>query len=443
MNGRIVFTSAKLYDGHGASQDGMTIVVEGGKIAATGRDLADIGPAKRIDLAGKTVMPGMTCGHWHGEFVNIGPPLFGPGGATFLGTEAPPAILALHAARALRIALMSGVTRVISAQCSHNLDSQMQMALRSGLIEGADIVACSRHVLTTGDYEDKAFQWWATPALPGPGARRIGGNVFADGVDAIKQAVREEILFGAEIVKTYVDAGHGLPVTARYRSVSSDELRAIVDTAHERDRRVRVHVVGKKAIMECIELGIDILDHCDFLDEECIAAMVEKGTWYVPSAMFAKLVSSAGRGERLDPTNINDKAYLNLMKMLPLANDAGVRIVPGDDYGAQGMEHGPGIYARELEIYVRDFGIPAEDVLRWATRNGAAMALHDNSGTIEPGKDADMIVVDGDPGADIGILTDPVKNLKLILQRGRVVRNALDIDPAMEPTSDITLFGAH
>jgi imidazolonepropionase-like amidohydrolase len=423
----MIFTSATLYDGRAAKQSGMTVVVDGGRIAAVGKDGAGLGEGRRIDLAGKTLMPGMTVGHWHGEFVDIGPPLFASGRAgTFIGTEQPPAILALQAASALRSALMSGVLRVISASCSNNLDGQMKMALDSGLIEGADIVPCSRHVLGTADQEDRG-KWWQAPDRMPDGLRRIGGNVFADGVEAITKAVRQEILFGAEIIKTYVDGGHGLDWTPTYRSNSGAGLQALVDAAHERDKRVRVHVTNKESILACIQAGVDILDHCDYLDEECIDAMAAHGTFFVPSPLFGKLASSAARGQRLDPANPVDRTWLNLLAMLPKANKAGVRIVPGDDFGAQGMLHGLGAYGRELACYVDDFGIPAEDVIRWATANGAEMALAGaHSGTIEAGKVADLLVFDGDPGKQIGMLADPARYLKLIVQRGRVVKNELD-----------------
>jgi imidazolonepropionase-like amidohydrolase len=108
------------------------------------------------------------------------------------------------------------------------------------------------------------------------------------------------------------------------------------------------------------------------------------------------------------------------------SHKAGVNIVPGDDYGSKGLPHELGGYARELEMYVKEFGIPAEDVIRWTTANGAEMSLlGDETGTIEVGKAADLIVVNGDPGVDIGILTDPARNLKAIMQNGRFVKDDL------------------
>jgi imidazolonepropionase-like amidohydrolase len=113
--------------------------------------------------------------------------------------------------------------------------------------------------------------------------------------------------------------------------------------------------------------------------------------------------------------------------MLPEANKAGVCIVPGDDYGVEIIPHVPGIYAQELAVYVEDVGIAAIDVLRWATVNGAALSQRsEDLGSIEVGKIADLLVVDGDPSADIRLLQDPERNLRAIMKGGRFVKDLLD-----------------
>jgi imidazolonepropionase-like amidohydrolase len=433
MGHRTILSAVTLYDGIRPRQFDMSVVIEDGRIAAVVPPGTDPGPGRRVDLAGRTLMPGMTVGHWHGEFDNIGPPLFtgGPRAGTFIGTEKPPALLALQAAQSLEHALASGVLRVVSASCSNNLDVQMQMAMRDGLLTGADLTACSRHVLGTAEQEDRG-QWWNSMAPVRDGVRRVGGNVFVDGVDQVVKAVRQEILFGAEIIKTYVDGGHGLDWTPTYQAISRDELQAIVDTAHERDVRVRAHVTNADTILTCIELGVDILDHCDFIDERCIEAMVRHGTVFVPSPIFGKLASAAGRGETPNLDDPADRGWLNLQKMLPLANQAGVTIVPGDDYGAMGMLHAPGVYGRELQIYADDFGIPVTDVLRWATVNGAQLAgVADDSGSIEAGKSADFLVLDGDPVENTALFTDPARHLRAIVRRGQVLKNDLCADFAL------------
>lgn len=427
MQSRMIFTGVHLYDGHGGrARHDVAVVVENGMISAV-IEQGDVGPGQQVRVNGMAMMPGMTVGHWHGEFADIGPPLFSYGRAgTFIGTEKPPIVLALQAANALRYALHSGVLRVISASCSNDIDAQLKLALADGLIEGADITPCSRHVLTTGDQEDRGH-WWANDY--GDGLRRIGGNIFVDGPAAVQKAVRQEILRGADIIKTYLDGGHGLEWTSAYRSLLPEEFAALVRTAHERGKRVRVHVTNKESILRCVALGVDILDHCDYIDEECIEAMAKAGTWFVPSPLFGKLASSVARGLPLNPEDPTDRSWLNLVAMLRKADDAGVRIVPGDDYGAQGMAHGLGAYARELVLYVEEFGISPERVIGWATGNGADMALVGQvTGTIEPGKAADLILVAGDPALDMTLLQNPTSNIPLILRAGKPVKNHIGAD---------------
>jgi imidazolonepropionase-like amidohydrolase len=120
------------------------------------------------------------------------------------------------------------------------------------------------------------------------------------------------------------------------------------------------------------------------------------------------------------------REWENLSKMLPEANTAGVCIIPGDDYGVEIIPHRPGIYAEELEVYVNDVGIPALDVIRWATKNGSVlMQQAEDLGTIETGKIADLLIVDGDPSLDITVLKDPVRNLHAIMKDGRFVKDEL------------------
>jgi imidazolonepropionase-like amidohydrolase len=426
MKQAIAFTNARVFDGKGATTMGQTLLVENGRIAGVGQGDAPT-HARTIDLAGKTIMPGMTVAHWHGEFVDIGPPTFSAGrGGVFLGTEEPPALLALCAAKALNIALMSGVTRVLSGSCSNDLDWQMKVAIERGLIEGPHVTPCSRHVVTTADYEDRGH-WWKMPGDFYNGIRRIGGNVFADGVAELAKAVRQEILRGAEIIKVLPTGGHGFELLPAYRGLSRAELETVINTAHERGARVRAHTASKASILECIELGVDIIDHADGIDDECIEAMVKRDVVFVTSMLFTKVVSYGGVGNPVPGKQLDD-AWDNMRVMLPRANAAGVKMVPGDDFGGQGMAHELGVYARELLVYTEDMGIGPADVLRWATLNGAKAALADTEhGSVEEGKVADLLVIDGDPIQNIALLTDPIANLKMVMKGGKLIKNELDM----------------
>ena len=418
----IAFTNAHVYDGHGGQQKGRTVVIEDGKITGIGQGEAP-SRANVIDLDGRTLMPGMTVGHWHGEFLNIGPPIFSSGrGGVFLGTEEPPAVLAVCAATSLQTALMSGVTRIVSGSCSNDLDWQMKMSIERGLFDGPRLTPCSRHMVTTGDYEDRGHWWKADRQYDG--VRRIGGNVFADGTAEIAKAVRQEIARGAEVIKVLPTGGHGFAYSENYRGQSRHELETVVRTAHERDARVRAHTASARSILECLEIGVDIIDHADLMDEACIESLVKHKATFIPSLLFTKLVSYGGKGQAR-PGKEMDAAWDNMRVMLPKANAAGVNIVPGDDFGAQGMEHALGVYARELLVYTEDMGISAADVLRWTTSNGARLCLDADSGSVEVGKRADLIVVNGDPVADMRLLLDPARNLDAVLLSGRFVKNKL------------------
>ncbi len=128
-------------------------------------------------------------------------------------------------------------------------------------------------------------RWWKAYQTPGT-------DVCADGPDALRELVRQEINRGAETIKIFASAGHGQP-NRTTRNMSRDEIAAIIDTAHERGAKVRAHVADKAMIMECIELGLDVVDHGDEVDAEVIAAMVEAGTFWVPSLIFLRSAARA------------------------------------------------------------------------------------------------------------------------------------------------------
>jgi imidazolonepropionase-like amidohydrolase len=205
--------------------------------------------------------------------------------------------------------------------------------------------------------------------------------------------------------------------------MTRDELAAAIDAAHERGALIRGHLVNKRAIMMALELGIDIVDHCDEMDDEVITALVETDATVVPSLYFPKhFVETFGSGLGFAADAM--RADLEHMyATIPKAQAAGVRFVLGDDYGAIGFPHGA--YGGEFRLYTERAGVTPLDVIGWATRNGAEMVGRaDDLGTVEVGKLADLVVLDGDPCADIGALADraPVA----VLKGGELVAGTLD-----------------
>jgi imidazolonepropionase-like amidohydrolase len=172
-----------------------------------------------------------------------------------------------------------------------------------------------------------------------------------------------------------------------------------------------------------LELGIDIVDHCDAMDDEVIAALLSTGATVVPSLHFPKhFLEAYGSGLGFAAEEIQADLQ-HMYDIIPKAQAAGVRFVLGDDYGAVGFPHG--MYGAELRLYVEQVGLSPLDVIGWATRNGAELVgRSDDLGTIEPGKLADLLVIDGDPSEDIGVLADQPP--AAVLKGGELVSGALE-----------------
>jgi imidazolonepropionase-like amidohydrolase len=205
------------------------------------------------------------------------------------------------------------------------------------------------------------------------------------------------------------------------------EMQAAADTAHERGRKIRGHIVSKRGIMAGLEAGLDVIDHCDMMDDECIERLARQGTFVVPSLYFPYMAVEEKR--RTGQSNWGgvdemERGLENSYRVIPKAQAAGVKFVIGDDFGTAAMPHGQ--YARELEAYVKGAGIPALEVIKWATHNGAElMGMGDDLGTIAPGKLADLLIINGDPIADITVLQDR-KNLDVVMKGGALIECHLE-----------------
>jgi imidazolonepropionase-like amidohydrolase len=389
-------------------------VVEGTRITEVCDAPVPARPDDRVvDLRGRTLMPGMVISHYHSTYqdITIMPEP--------LGLEKPPGYLMLVAANHVRRALLQGFTGIVSAGVvNDNIDAELALAIADGIVPGPRLLAGGLGLDTTGDYNDTGKYWWRLGNL---GAQR-----FCDGPDEFRKAVRQEIKRGVQIIKIFASGGHGVPEDDQTRGFALDELRAIVEAAHHRGKRVRAHCAWRDRILECANEGVDIIDHGDQMDEACLEAMQANATFLCPGLYFVKLLLDYG-GEiqiateaQLAPVR---REFENACAMVPKANAAGVRVLTGDDYGVLMLPHGR--YAAEFEFYVKDVGVPPVDVLRWATKHGAqAMGLGDDAGLVEIGRLADLVVVDGDPSVDIALLQDESKILA-VLKDGVFAKDAL------------------
>ncbi len=409
----ILFRGANLLDGTSPARADSQILVEDERIVAVGGEVPAPAPDTRvIELGGKTLMPGLVSCHFHASYAGI---TIQP---EPLGVEKPPGYLMLCAANNVRTALHCGVTTVVSAGANAgDIDAQLKLAIEDGVVEGPRIIAGSKGLDTHGGYTDTEKWWWE---LGNKGAQR-----FADGADEFRRVVRDEIKRGAEMIKIFPSGGHAVPEAEGAMGFTREELDAVIETAHQRGKKARAHCAWRNVIRECVEAGIDVIDHGDQMDEACIELMAAHGTFLAPSMFFTQQMIgpdaalALGTPEQLAPIRAE---FDNMLRRVPEAQAAGVRMVLGDDYGIIVLPHGR--YAEELEFYVKTVGIEPLEVLRWGTANGGELSGLP-VGRIEPGRLADLLVVDGDPSVDIAVLQDPGR-LHAIVKGGSFVKDALD-----------------
>jgi imidazolonepropionase-like amidohydrolase len=409
---RLILTNANLLDGEHPAKPGATVVVDGDRIASVTVGPVEAAPDDRIvDLAGRTLMPGMATCHFHATYHELGsfPAPY--------GLEEVPALQAVRAAKHLEDALARGFTGVVSAGVPHGIDAAMKQAIARGVINGPRFVPSGRELSTTGHGNDNAPWHWDV--------RAAGAARCCDGPEEFRRATRDEVKRGAEMIKVFLTGGHGTTAPKDRVELAPDELRAIVDTAHSRGARVRAHVANKPGILMALDAGVDVLDHCDDLDDECIERIVAAGAFVAPSIYFPTAFLAAMGSPGLGFTDAMKADIDHMCQVLPKADAAGVKLVLGDDYGAVGFAHGR--YAEELGVYVRDAGIPALEVLRWATKHGGELVDPSGGlGVVAEAKLADLLVVDGDPSVDVTVLEDRARVLAVLKAGVFVAGNAPD-----------------
>jgi len=429
---RTVFRNAQVFNGRELAPAGTTVIVEGNRIVQADAGRVKERPGDKVyDLTEKTLMPGMVQSHFHTGF---GPDAGNP--SPYLGLNMPAAYLGMVAAKNAQIALEFGVTSIIGSSNGDLLDVCLKEAILLGLTKGPRVLPCTREIMASGDSADGSNRAWFM------GVANHGLIRVANGVEAIREAIREEVGRGCEIVKLAISDGHGSQPIPEFDYYTRAEIQAAAETAHGRNALIRAHAPSRTGVLECARAGFDIIDHADKIDEQGIEAVLEADATITPSFLWSERFlgfaeswdyangnfpigngfpeSRARTVERLEAVR-RDFDYT--ISMLPKMRAAGVRLVLGDDYGFAMMPHGD--YASEMEVYVKH-GVPPLEVLRWGTANGAeAMKKRGQDlGTIEKGKLADLIVVAGDPTSDVSLFRNP-DNVALVLKDGVVEKDLL------------------
>ncbi|WP_374590833.1 amidohydrolase family protein [Novosphingobium sp.] len=389
-----------------APRGATTIVVQDGRIAALhdGFLPAPAG-ARVIDLKGRAVLPGLVDSHTH-----LSSDRAGNESLAAAMTDSVPLNSYETQWNGMKT-LRAGFTTVRNLGDEKGKVLAYKEAIRRGWVQGPRILDAGESISTTGGHMDSRVGI-ADDLHPA-----IATENLCDGADDCRRAVRRQVGRGADVIKFAttggVNSGTGLATR-----MFEDEARALIDTAHAYGRKVAVHAHGLEGVKLAVRLGADSIEHGTMIDEETAKLMAKNGTFYVPT-----LSTVNGYLERLAA---NPNAYPPAIKAqidwrigitgksLKIAYPLGVRIAYGTDAGVS--KHGRN--ADEFELLVK-FGMPAAEVIKAATVNAAALlGLEKEIGTLEIGKSADIIAVDGDPLADVRVL----KAMKFVMARGEVIR---------------------
>jgi imidazolonepropionase-like amidohydrolase len=236
----------------------------------------------------------------------------------------------------------------------------------------------------------------------------------------MRKAVREQLKAGADCIKLIATGGVMSPgMQAGSQQLADEELRAGVEEAHKAGRTVAAHAHGTEGIKAAVLAGVDSIEHGSFMSDEIIQLMVERGTFYSATLCSIQGFSDAPPNTVADWAMAKaEKVHLALDDSFHRAHQAGVRLVLGTDAGTPFNRHGDN--ARELALMVK-LGVDPLDALRAGTRNSAELlGKLDQLGTLEPGKAADLVLVQGNVVEDIARLSDK-SNIRLVVQAGRIV----------------------
>ncbi len=397
-----------LIDGTSAEpKKNMTIVVEGNKITAVvaGYTTASTGD-KTIDLKNKTVTPGWIDMHVHLEH-ETNPNQY------LQNFTYNPADYAYMSVKFSEVTLMAGFTTVRDLGGT-GVNISLRNAINRGLIKGPRVYTSGKSIATTGGHADPTNSYRKSLA-PDPGP--LEG--VANGADECRKAVRQRYKDGTDLIKITATGGVlSVAKSASNPQFMDDELKAIVETAKDYGFKVAVHAHGAEGMKRAIRAGVNSIEHGTNMDDEAIALFKQFGTWYVPTLTAGSSVADSAKKPGYYPDLVTPKALEigpKIKHTFAKAYKAGVKIAFGTDAGV--YRHG----VNWLEFgYMIEAGMPPIEAIRAATMNAAdLLGEKERLGSIEPGKLADIVAMDGDPLKDPNVFGKVV----FVMKDGVVYKN--------------------
>ncbi len=410
----LLFTNVRILDGSGALPYAGEVLVQGNRILRVGRGARSIPAAgvTTVDGAGATLMPGMVEAHTHFSWNDA---------ATLDAIQRMP--LEEHVLWSAHVAkryLEAGFTSCVGAACAKpRLDVVTRNAINEGLIPGPRYLAASQEITVPGGLGDETL-----PHIPFP-EYSFGVNV--NGPEEMRKVVRMFLKYGVDSIKLNLSGDNFVPHAPADTTWMSDEEVAIAAAETKmRGKRLAAHARSAASVKQAVRFGIDVIYHASFTDEEALDMLeAAKDRVFVAPGMGI-LVAML---EHASPWGITRQKAVEMGYEIELAaaceslkkmHRRGVRVLPGGDYGFAFTPHCEN--ARDLEYFVKYLGFTPMEAIVSATRHGGAIMMRpDELGQVKEGYLADLLLVDGDPLANLAILRDPAK-LLMVMKDGVIYK---------------------
>ncbi|MGS1016410.1 Xaa-Pro dipeptidase [Allosphingosinicella humi] len=378
------------------------VLITDGRISAVGQQgqLTIPEGAKRIDLAGKTILPGLIDMHVH---LDSNPRYSGYTGLQF--TDQFWTVQGVGNARAM---LDAGFTTVRNVGSDNYSDVAYKQAIEEGLMVGPRIIPAAHALSATGGHCDQTYL---------PPSYNAKGKAVGDGEQELRQRVREQRKYGAEVIKVCATGGvFSRNTEPGQQQLSESELRAIADEAHQWGLKVAAHAHGAAGIKAAIRAGIDTIEHVSLVDAEGIRLAKEHGTWFDMDIFNTEYTQAEGAKNGVLEDNLRkDREVAQIQRdNFRAAHKAGVKMIFGTDAGV--MPHATA--AGQFRV-MTEYGMSPLEAIQAATRNAAeALGREKDVGAIAVGRYGDIIAVDGDPLANVREL----ESIDVVIKGGEVVK---------------------